>query len=394
MYIHCRRRLKIFYSILLLLCLIAIHKHASNIHQSRRESFDEVKSLISQLFDSSQSLRDCQRLWNQLMNIWQEILRQFLDDACQLCRHQIHFDCRKSVDLSAYIRYINQSFYPFNESTRPNAMGFNYFAHLPSFHSSNHSLLPTDVTWCDYFQMIHLLMRVQIILHRMNTRYFLTKGTLIGTLRHHDIIPWDTDIDLFLPNNAMKILLKNLSSTRQDLVILRFRNSYGISSYKIFSEHSPRVNGTDYRWPKIDLFLYQENTTHLYAFPKHQHNLGTMSVINRTHIEPLHLRLLGPLLVPSPKQPRKSLKAMVKLGPSNVFDVCEGNRYSSRDNQQWKEPWRVPCKELHSSYFFVRAQRNSTTGLCEEELISSRQNSSLSYYLYRCDEHLSRSVTE
>jgi hypothetical protein len=172
----------------------------------------------------------------------------------------------------------------------------------------------------------------------------------------------------------------------------RFGNMNKVTSYKIFSLRSPIVNGTNYRWPKIDIFSYQENSTHIYAYPKHQHNPGTMSYITKDNVEPIYLRLLGPLLVPSPYHPRKSLKAMMRLGRSNAFYVCEGNTFLHRYNQKAIEPWRLPCEELHKSYPFVKSQHNSTTGLCYEELISSQQNQSLSLYVYKCDEDLQRTL--
>jgi hypothetical protein len=118
-----------------------------------------------------------------------------------------------------------------------------------------------------------------------------------------------------------------------------------------------------------------------------------MNYITKNYTEPIYLRLLGPLLVPSPYHPRKSLKAMIKLGRSNVFYVCEGNTFLHRYNKGPTEIWRLPCKELHESYSFVKSQHNSTSGLCYEQLISSQQNQSLSLYIYKCDEHLQRTLT-
>jgi hypothetical protein len=104
-------------------------------------------------------------------------------------------------------------------------------------------------------------------------------------------------------------------------VVYQFRNSHRVTSYKIFSSRSSRVNGTHYRWPKIDVFPYQESRTHIFAFPRHDHNLGTMNYLAKTDVEPTHLRPLGPLLLPSPRNLHQSLKAMIKLGKSNKFYI-------------------------------------------------------------------------
>lgn len=176
------------------------------------------------------------------------------------------------------------------------------------------------------------------------------------------------------------------------MVVYRFRNIYKVTSYKIFSIRSPIVNRTNYRWPKIDIFPYEENSTHIYAYPKHRHNLGTMSHIAKHHIEPVYLRILGPLLVPSPHNPRLSLQAMVRLGKANVFYACEGNTFLHRYNRGPADNWRVPCLELHKTYPFVYSQRNDTSRLCFEELKYPRLDQSLSLYKYECAEALPRTL--
>ena len=180
---------------------------------------------------------------------------------------------------------------------------------------------------------------------------------------------------------------------QKHIVVYRFRNVHRVTSYKIFSLRSPLVNRTNYRWPKIDIFPYEENATHIYAYPKHQHNLGTMNYLAKSNVDPVYLRILGPLLVPSPRQPRLSLKSMIKLGRANLFNACEGNTFLHRYNRGPTDNWRVPCIELHKTYPFVRAERNSTSGICFEELKYPQLNQSLSLYMYRCEEHLPRTLS-
>lgn len=117
-----------------------------------------------------------------------------------------------------------------------------------------------------------------------------------------------------------------------------------------------------------------------------------MNYLAKVNVDPVYLRVLGPLLIPSPRQPRLSLKAMVKLGRSNLFYACEGNTFLHRYNRGPTENWRVPCKELHKTYPFIKTERDSLNNLCFEELKFPQLNQSLSLYKYRCEEDLPRTL--
>lgn len=117
-----------------------------------------------------------------------------------------------------------------------------------------------------------------------------------------------------------------------------------------------------------------------------------MGYLAKTNVDPVYLRLLGPLLIPSPRQPRLSLKAMVRLGRSSVFYACEGNTFLHRYNRGPTENWRVPCRELHRNYPFVHNERDSIHNLCFEQLKYPRLNQSLSLYQYRCEEDFQRTL--
>lgn len=66
-------------------------------------------------------------------------------------------------------------------------------------------------------ELMNILKDVLEVLERENIAYFIDGGTLLGAIRHHDIIPWDDDIDICFFLKDYDRLLAALAQVKPEL---------------------------------------------------------------------------------------------------------------------------------------------------------------------------------
>lgn len=98
----------------------------------------------------------------------------------------------------------------------------------------------------------YILKRLKSISDRLNIKFWLHGGSLLGAVRHKGFIPWDDDIDIGILHRDFEILNKYLENDEE----LEIKNFYFVPG--ICSRQPRVVFRGSYKPFFVDLFIYDE----------------------------------------------------------------------------------------------------------------------------------------
>lgn len=217
---------------------------------------------------------------------------------------------------------------------------------------------------------------MMISLH-LRDQWFLNAGSLLGSLQHHDFIPWDDDADLLLHirhRPAVQAALRRSSSIygfysqelRDKLYFKPVNESVSLGPTAIGSKLLPNY---PWAWPFIDIAYYEEigpNLAQEYHNPSRKFNLSDLY--------PLTYRPFGKHWYPAPKRPISYLKSYYRISKQ----TCMSHTWSHAKEKPTKRKV-VDCMKLMERYPFVHRclvsnWKGSTnpSGLCNEYLVNGK----------------------
>ena len=103
--------------------------------------------------------------------------------------------------------------------------------------------------------LVSILSEVHNFCDENNLKYFLPGGTLIGAVRHKGFIPWDDDIDIYMPRNDYEKFLCefNKESERYQVISLK-TDGYYLPFGKVIDTKTVLIENVDSDY-KMGIYL-------------------------------------------------------------------------------------------------------------------------------------------
>ena len=191
-----------------------------------------------------------------------------------------------------------------------------------------------------------ILLTFANIMEKHNLTYMIYSGALLGSYRHHGMVPWDDDIDVLVPQTEANKIWDILSSLKPHYFVAK-----GIPPlrWKFYSYKSRQIRyGVEWKFPFIDICFYELEGNIMKETDKNNKKFK----YNLTDVFPMKKRPFEGIMVNVPRNTKKAL--------TNTYDIseCVENTYfhkleRERKREIKRKPMTVACEELMPVFPFV-----------------------------------------
>ena len=183
------------------------------------------------------------------------------------------------------------------------------------------------------------LLALSNIFKSLDIPWFVAYGTLLGAIRHQNIIPWDDDVDIFVGNKLVTQIDKFKNKITE--AGLKISQSCGVVPYKIYHPDGMNIPGSEWKWPFVDIFLFDDLAVEEIILSDTVKKI----TINRDDVFPLKEGILGALKVPVP---RNSLLIIAKEYTNKALSECVSTSWNHRKEEPNLITYSASFKSIES----------------------------------------------
>lgn len=187
----------------------------------------------------------------------------------------------------------------------------------------------------------------------LGDRFLLHAGTMIGSYRHHDFIPWDDDVDLLVDNTIRPQVQRILRGLAPDYILTvhggkdKFHTPIERNATVLLGdpELSQPIGHYPFGWPYLDIHYYSSNGSHISEMVA---SFGLKKVFPVNVVFPLQFRPIREDWFPTPHDPM----LFIHWGYGNTSE-CATQGYSHALERNTNSQKRL-CSKLARRYAFIR----------------------------------------
>ena len=190
------------------------------------------------------------------------------------------------------------------------------------------------------------------IAKKNNVTYFMYGGTLIGSYRHHGMVPWDDDVDVAVSIEDAEIL-----KTAFGELSAPFQTVTELPRWKLFYHNISMINEQRWSFPFLDISFFKTQQGIIHDIdPVHEYTFR----YNVSDVFPLVLRPYWDMWLPAPKHTR------IVLDTTYAIEQCVSSYWSHSTEHYTKIMVSLPCEQINEFYPHVRRIVTHASGITEE----------------------------
>lgn len=102
-----------------------------------------------------------------------------------------------------------------------------------------------------------MLQEISVLFKQNDIDFFISDGTLLGCIRHKQIMTWDDDIDLSVEKFQISKLVSLIDDIEKYSIIKRYWGKSRYEYYKIWDNRSRSIDNLPYGFPFVDVWIYE-----------------------------------------------------------------------------------------------------------------------------------------
>ncbi|KAL8595511.1 hypothetical protein ACOMHN_000720 [Nucella lapillus] len=201
-------------------------------------------------------------------------------------------------------------------------------------------------------QLMFTMHVFQTVCQKHGIEFFIFEGSLLGSYRHHGLVPWDDDIDVALKASDWEKIYQVFSDIPGFTLF-----SPPDSQWKFYLSDLPAFSDKPFKFPYLDLFFYRQHGPYVWGITWGMKN---HLMLLTKHLLPLTTVQWETLQLPAPA-------CVQRMVEDNYGQGCVTPKYVHKTNRvrYGFQTDKVDCERLHRYLPFVFRQVGKGGGVVE-----------------------------